>query len=447
MQATKALSNNLSAIAQSDAVLLSASEHKIDSADIDDSAIQVVETLATAGYEVFLVGGCVRDLLLKRQPKDFDVATNATPEQINQLFRRSRIIGRRFRIVHVRFKREIIEVSTFRRAVDKEDISLAHSRKDLSGKVSAQSSKGVMLRDNAYGSLNEDVFRRDFTVNALYYDPLSGTLIDHVKGMQDLDAGVLRIIGNAEQRYREDPGRMLRAVRFSAKLGFELDNDSSQAIHHTAELIGEVSPARLFDELSKMFLSGNAEKIWELLVHYNLASLLFPSVSDDHSMIIESMRSTDTRISAEKPVTPGFIYGVLLWSALQRRTQSHSANMSVPQARETAAAEVIAEQQPNISIPKRFTQFIRDVWRLQPKLEKRQSRQIERTLGDRRFRAAYDFLLMRCSAGELPSELADWWTRIQEVDSDERAQMIRDQQTRGNKNPKRKKKKPSRPQP
>ena len=418
------MTSNLTAISQSGAVQLSAAQHKIDPADIDEGAMQVVETLHSAGYEVFLVGGCVRDLLLNRQPKDFDVASNATPEQIHELFKRSRIIGRRFRIVHVRHRREIIEVSTFRRALEQEEISTAHTRKDLSGKESAQSSKGVMLRDNAYGSLNDDVFRRDFTVNALYYDPLSEILIDWVNGIQDLEAGVLRIIGDAEQRYREDPGRILRAVRFCAKLGFTLDEDSSQAIYDTGDMIGELSPARLFDELTKMFLSGYAEKIWSLFEHYDLTALLFPSVGSERDMINAAMRSTDLRIKQEKPVTPGFIYGVLLWSAYQRRTAQHTGDMRPGQAGDTAAAEVIAEQQANISIPRRFTQFIRDVWKLQTRLESRLPKNIEKCLADRRFRAAYDFMLMRCMASELPQELADWWTRIQEVDAEERSKMI-----------------------
>ncbi len=418
------MTSNLTAISQSGAVQLSAAEHKIDPADIDDGAMQVVETLHSAGYEVFLVGGCVRDLLLNHRPKDFDVASNATPEQIHELFRRSRIIGRRFRIVHVRHRREIIEVSTFRRALEQEDISTAHSRKDLSGKDSAQSSKGVMLRDNAYGSLNDDVYRRDFTVNALYYDPLSEILIDWVSGVQDLQAGILRIIGDAEQRYREDPGRILRAVRFSAKLDFTLDEDSAQAIYNTGDLIGELSPARLFDELTKMFLSGHAEKIWSLFEHYELSPLLFPSVGSDQKMVIAALQSTDLRVRQEKPVTPGFIYGVLLWSAYQRRTAQYSGEMRPGQARDTAAAEVIAEQQGNISIPRRFTQFIRDVWKLQTRLENRLPKNIEKSLADRRFRAAYDFMLMRCAASEQPQELADWWTRIQEVDKEAQDEMI-----------------------
>jgi len=386
--------------------------------------MQVVETLHSAGYEVFLVGGCVRDLLLNRQPKDFDVASNATPDQIHELFKRSRIIGRRFRIVHVRHRREIIEVSTFRRTLEQEDISTALTRKDLSGKESAQSSKGVMLRDNAYGTLNDDVFRRDFTINALYYDPLSEILIDWVNGVQDIEAGVLRIIGDAEVRYREDPGRILRAVRFCAKLGFTLDEDSSQAIYDTGDLIGELSPARLFDELTKMFLSGYAEKIWSLFEHYNLTALLFPSVGKEQAMIIAAMQSTDLRIQQEKPVTPGFIYGVLLWSAYQRRTAQYSEEMRPGQAGDTAAAEVIAEQQANISIPRRFTQFIRDVWKMQNHLESRSPRHIEKSLADRRFRAAYDFMLMRCTASQVPQELADWWTLIQEVSVEERTEMI-----------------------
>ncbi len=399
-------------------------QHSIDTENLDSRALEVVDALHEAGFQALLVGGCVRDLLLGIRPKDFDVATDATPEEVRRVFRRSRIIGRRFRIVHVRFGRDIIEVSTFRRGLEHDEMDLAHSRKDLKGSSAARSSRGILLRDNTYGSLDEDAMRRDFTINALYYDPRTETLAEFANGLEDLEAGRLRLIGDPVKRFREDPVRILRAIRFAAKLDFEIEPETEAAIPKTVELIGEIPAARLFDEVIKLLLCGSAEKTWVLLRKYGLTELLFPSLKD-HTLPELAMISTDNRVRLEKPVTPGFIYAVLLWPGYLSRRQRYSQNMPFPQARDLACNEIIAEQQPIISIPRRFSQFIRDVWNLQPRLERRQPRTIERLLSHPKFRAAYDFLLLRADAGEVPQEQAVWWTNIQTADSEERSAMIR----------------------
>ena len=406
------------------ATALASHEHDIDPSSIDPRALEVVDALHAAGFQALLVGGCVRDLLLGMQPKDFDVATDATPEEVRKVFRRSRIIGRRFRIVHVRFGRDIIEVSTFRKGLKHHEIELAHTRKDLKGSTAARSSQGVLLRDNTFGSLDEDALRRDFTINALYYDPRTETLAEFADGLSDLDARCLRLIGNPVQRFREDPVRILRAIRFAAKLGFEIESETESAIPETVELIGEIPAARLFDEIIKLLLCGCAERSWQLMRQYGLTELLFPSLKD-HRLPELAMLSTDARVAQGKPVTPGFIYAVLLWPGYLARCTYYATSMPLPQARNIACNEIIAEQQPVISIPRRFSQFIRDVWTLQPRLERRQPRSIEKLLAHPKFRAAYDFVLLRAEAGEVPTALADWWTDIQVVPAQQRSDKIR----------------------
>ena len=373
---------------------------------VSENAVAVVDELRTSGYEAYLVGGCVRDLLLGREPKDFDVATSATPEQVKEVFPRARLVGRRFRIAHVRMRREIIEVSTFRRHVDPDD-EILHDNE--------RSEQGVILRDNVYGTLEEDAFRRDFTVNALYYDPTTEELLDFVDGFDDLARKRLKLIGEPLTRFREDPVRILRAIRFAAKLGFELDAETEEAIGPMSELLTAIPPARLFDEFLKLFMSGNAVAAWNIMMRYELPEILFPVPPGDASIVTEALASTDARVREDKPVTPGFLLAALLWDEFQNRAAESATSRSAADDRTRAAHAVIAEQQHTIAIPRRFSMFVRDVWNLQPKLEKRTSRNLGKTLEHQRFRAAYDFLLLRVATGEIDPEIGQFWTDIQET--------------------------------
>ena len=332
------------------------SEHGISVELVDAGAMSVVQGLRDAGFDAFLVGGCVRDMLLGIAPKDFDVATNATPEEVRDVFKRSRLVGRRFRIAHVRFGRETIEVSTFRRTVDVDDDDVVHnhSRRELRDRDSARSVEGMILRDNVYGDIHEDAFRRDFTINALYYDPIDRTLVDYVGGLADLRARRLKLIGDPNVRFREDPVRILRAIRFATKLGFEIERETDDAIPGAAYMISAVAPARLFDELCKLLLQGHATGAWELLQRYELADTLFP----DHNtstrsldLIRNAMEGTDQRIREDKPVTPGFLIAVLLWDSYRERLAQHSDAMPLVEARESASAEVLARPERNRGDP------------------------------------------------------------------------------------------------
>jgi len=378
---------------------------EIDPALVEPAAVEVVQQLREHDFEAYLVGGCVRDLLLGLTPKDFDVATNATPEEVRKVFRRSRTVGRRFRIVHVRVGRQLFEVSTYRKNVDEDDFP-----EDVT-----TSEDGVILRDNSYGTLEDDTFRRDFTVNAMYYDPLDGSVTDLAGGREDLAAKRLRLIGKPALRLREDPVRILRAVRFAAKLGFEIDPTVQEAIPNTAELLTAIPPARLFDEMNKLFLAGTAERVWELMCEYDLAPILFPATDPDDGFVKLAMVSTDGRIAEDKPVTPGFLYAVLLWDDYQARITENALQQPMQEAENNAAQECIREQQLTISIPKRFSQFVRDVWTLQPRLERRQKKNLSRMLSHPKFRAAYDFLLLRAEMNLVEQEAADFWTEIQET--------------------------------
>jgi poly(A) polymerase len=409
---------------------LGADQHGIPPALVDSAALQVVEGLRRSGFEALLVGGCVRDLLLGLPPKDFDVATSATPEEVKRVFSRARLIGRRFRIAHVRFGREIVEVSTFRRQAlpDDDEPPARRDRSAASGQPApaAQSAQGVLLRDNVYGGIDEDAFRRDFTINALYYDPISQEVIDYTGGVEDLKGRRLRLIGDPSRRYREDPVRILRAIRFAAKLHFDFEPATHTAIAGAVHLISEVAAARLFDEMCKLFLSGHAHEAWRILSDQELVPYLFPDV-DPAPAVLElieaAMRGTDHRIAEGRPVTPSFLLAALLWDLYQQRLKLHQENAPIADARETASSEAIRFQSEIMTIPRRFSQFIKEVWLLQPKLEERQSRAVERLVKHPRFRAAYDFLLLRADTGEAPAELAEWWTRYQEVDDDHRAAM------------------------
>lgn len=397
--------------------------HPITPKDISPGASEVVEGLEEAGYKAYVVGGCVRDLLLGLKPKDFDIATNATPEEVKQVFRRALIIGRRFRIVHVRFGREVIEVTTFR----------AHheSAQGDDKNLSQQSKEGMLLRDNVFGSIDEDARRRDFSINAMYYHPTDNTIYDYAGGLKDLKNKTLRIIGNAATRYREDPVRMLRAARFSAKLNFDLEPQTFQAIATSAHLLTDISSARLFDESLKLFMSGAAFATFQQLCELQLFSPLFPQTAaliDNafyQNLIGQAMRNTDERINNNKRVTPAFIYAALLWPALVEQQKQLIANGDSPLAAlHKASGNAIHQQIIRTAIPRRFTTMMKEIWELQPRLSKRNGQQAARLVDHPRFRAAYDFLLLREQAGEETEGLGEWWTFYQDAGEAEREAMV-----------------------
>ncbi len=400
-------------------------EHPITHALISANALKVLQRLREAGYASLLVGGCVRDLMLGREPKDFDVVTDARPEQIRAVFRNARLIGRRFRLAHVHFGREIIEVATFRAspragAIDMDEATDAES--------------GRLLRDNVFGSQEEDAVRRDFTVNALYYNFRDDSVMDYVGGARDLKQGILRVIGDPVERYREDPVRMLRMIRFAAKLGFRIEPASAAPIREMGMLLLEVPPARMFEEVLKLFHSGYAVATFELLRHHGLFKFLFPLTEDSLgreqdgfplTLLPQALANTDARVAEGKPVNPAFLFAALLWEPLRFAARQRIAKGQPEyQAWQSAAEDVLRSQLRHITIPKRFSFPMREIWLLQTKFERRSGKQAWRLLENKRLRAAYDFLLLRAHAGEESQELAEWWTRFQAVDPAERQAMI-----------------------
>lgn len=405
------------------AKVIGAADHRISNDDISHNAIKVIRQLHNAGFEAYLVGGGVRDLLLGSKPKDFDVATSATPEEIKKVFRNGRIIGRRFRIVHVRFGREIIEVTTFR-----------DSHEAAESQDAQQSENGMLLRDNVYGNLRTDAERRDFTVNALYYNPENGELLEFSSGLEDLRDRTIRIIGDPNARYKEDPVRLLRAIRFAAKLGFTIEATTDAPIREHADFLSHIPPARLFEEVLKLFMSGSATATLTLLRDYHCLQYLFPSTDycmehgrdHDREMIACATTNTDLRIRQHKKVTPAFIYAAFLWPALRAsmRHQIKDQKLSAQEAMQHAAQGIITQQLSYTAIPKRFLIPMREIWNLQLRLPRRQGNRAQVILEHPRFRAAYDFLLLREQAGENCNGLGDWWTRFQHADETVRQTMI-----------------------
>lgn len=388
--------------------------HPISRAHISANALKVLYRLHGAGYKACLVGGGVRDLLLGREPKDFDVGTDARPDEVSRLFRNCRLIGRRFRLAHVRFGREIIEVATFRAGP-------ADAEADDAGEAA---DNGPALDQNVYGSIEDDVWRRDFTINALYYDIASFAVLDYVDGMADLEAGLIRLIGDPDSRYREDPVRMLRAVRFAAKLGFRLDPATEAPLGRLGHLLDAVPAARLFDEVLKLFLGGYGAQTFEQLRHYDLFGRLFPLTErcldepgSARLLLARALANTDARIAEGKPVTPAFLYAALLWEPVRMRTERLLAAAESEQGvMAVAADEVIAGQVRRTALPRRFSLPMREIWGLQPRFEQCSGKRPLRLLAHPRFRAAYDFLLLRAEAGEPVAELAEWWTRFVALD-------------------------------
>lgn len=380
----------------------------IDQAMIDARALEIVQQLQDAGHEAYIVGGCLRDLLLGLPPKDFDVATSAHPEQIYKLFRNSRLIGKRFRLAHVFFGRDIIEVATFRRASeDSEDI------------------KG----DNCYGSFEEDVIRRDFTMNALYYDPIKNHLRDELNGVKDIENGVIRIIGDPTVRYTEDPVRMLRAVRFIAKLKLQLEEETAQAIPKNRKRLASVPPARLADECQKLFLNGSGLSCFHHLRTYKLFTMLFPDVDRifyhdnqafaqySQKIIEQALISTDNRIKEGKSVTLAFIFAAFLWPVFQLQYYGmlKEGRKDWHDSMHEAIDLVLIAANERVSIPMRLRAMIREIWALQAQLElgTTSPKRMRSVLAQPRFRAGYDFLLIRHQAGENLGELVEIWTNIQ----------------------------------
>ncbi len=406
-------------------VVIPREAHRISRANISDNALKVLYRLKNAGFQAYMVGGGVRDLSLGREPKDFDVATDARPEEVRKLFRNCRLIGRRFRLAHVHFGPEVIEVATFRALHDPTDEDSGDSDGDRLYE------NGRIVRDNVYGTLTEDALRRDFTINALYYNIADFSVVDYAGGMDDLESGVLRLIGDARQRYREDPVRMLRAVRFAVKLGFRLHPDTAAPVREMAPLVAEMPPARLFDEVLKLFMAGMAQESFEVLRHYGLFDPLFPLTAAELAepvaeerwvpFIARALESTDARVGADKPVTPAYLFAALLWPAVRACEQALLDRGEPPAyALQQAAAEVQREQQQRIALPKRFAIPMREIWILQPRFEKRSGKRVERLLAHPRFRAAYDFLELRAAVGEAPDESAAWWRDYQATPEAER---------------------------
>lgn len=390
---------------------------------ISKKALEIIKTLQAAGYEAYAVGGCVRDQLVGKMPKDFDVATNAHPEEIKPLFKRCLLIGKRFRLAHVYFGREFIEVATFRGNGD-----------DSTHQQAAAT--GLIVRDNHFGSIEEDAVRRDFTANALYYNPSDQTIIDYCGGLEDIKQGQLKLIGEPDVRFREDPVRMLRAIRFANKLNLKLSSELLAAIQTMHPLLGHIPAGRMFDEYGKLFLHAQAKKNFDTLRKFNLLQYFFPALDtflkqdtlSNHStlkMIEEALHNTDDRIIEEKGVNPIFLISVMLWHDFQQKKPYFLAQGHEGHIAETAAINYALDQQIRYTaFPKRLGATIRAIWALQRPLEQRRPRQIHKILANPKFRAAFDFLLLRCHAAEVPEALCHWWEDIQLKTGSERGEMI-----------------------
>ena len=417
-------------------------DHNVSRDDISKSALKVLYRLHKSGYQAFLVGGCVRDILLGLHPKDFDVATNATPEEVRALFRNCRLIGRRFRLAHVRFGREVIEVATFRAAA-------VHEHDD-----SHHDEEGRILRDNVYGSIDEDVWRRDFTCNALYYNIADFSIWDYVGGVEHIRRKRLVLIGDPDKRLREDPVRMLRAVRFAGKLGFTIDQTVVNAIDRDCHLLTNVPAARLFDEFLKLFQAGHAESTFDFLREHKLFAEMFPAtdqeLNDDPGFadfVRAALRNTDNRVSEGKSVTPMFLLGVFLWAPIRRLAGIRRAEekMSESQSLSLASHEICAQQQRRISIPRRFTVPMREMLSLQPRFHFMRGKRGMNLLNHKRFRAAYDFMVLRAETGELDDEIASFWTNVQTQSADEQAASFQVQAQAKQRRPRRRRRRRAKP--
>ncbi|MGL5103366.1 MAG: polynucleotide adenylyltransferase PcnB [Plesiomonas sp.] len=412
-------------------------QHGISRQGISENALKVLYRLHKAGYDAYLVGGGVRDLLLGKQPKDFDVSTNATPDQVRRLFRNCRLVGRRFRLAHVLFGEEVIEVATFRghHSHDEED-SQADSAKPANQSV--QSDGGMLLRDNVYGNIDEDAQRRDFTVNGLYYNIADFSIRDYANGMEDLHNRVLRLIGDPETRYREDPVRMLRAIRFAVKLNMTLTAETADPIPDLAYLLNSIPQARLFEESLKLLQAGYGFETYKLLRQYNLFQQLFPVVSagfTEHEdsplerMLERVLTNTDDRIHQDKRVNPAFLFAAMLWYPLVEKAQgiAQESGLTYYDAFMVAMNDILDEQCRTLAIPRRLTTLIRDIWMLQLRLPRRQGKKAFRLLEHPKFRAGFDLLEMRAAfEGRDLKELVQWWADFQLSNGNQRETLMRD---------------------
>ena len=397
-------------------------EHGIHRDDLSESAITVCEGLQRAGYQAFVVGGAVRDLLLGRHPKDFDVATNATPEQVRGVFRRARIIGRRFRLVHVMFRDETVEVSTFRSSHSDPEADESNARADEHGRL---------LRDNVFGNQEEDAIRRDFTMNALFYDPTKEEVLDYVNGVADIQKKRVVMIGDPEARYREDPVRMLRAARLAAKLEFTIDAGTEKPIAALAPLLDNVPTARLFDEMLKLLFSGHAlaglAKLRHLGLHLGLLPVLDRLFDNPVTspFVTLALQRTDQRISVDKGVSPAFLFAALFWYPMVSRWQQLEAGgVRTLQAMHQAMDDVLDEQRKTLAIPRRLDPLIKELWLAQPRFLQRSKVKAHRNLSHPRFRASYDFYALRAEAGDADADIAQWWERFQFADDAVRETML-----------------------
>ena len=389
----------------------------INNKKISKFAISIVKDLHKNNFEAYLVGGCVRDLLCGINPKDFDIATDATPEQIRKIFRASRIIGKRFKLVHVFNRSELIEVATFRSGNN--GFNDGNLITDQSGKI---------IRDNVWGTLEEDTYRRDFTINALYYCPITGKIEDHNKGLKHIHNKEIVSIGDPDLRFEEDPVRSLRAIRFCTKLNFKINNNIKEAIYKKGHLLSSVSNARLFDEFCKIFLNGMAEKNFNKLVSFGLNKYLVSTNLNgcefSNQLIIEALRNTDNRIKNNQSVTPGFLIAALLWPQLIKKSlKGNEINLK---KFFRSMDSILRNQQKITAIPRKFHTYIKDIWVLQLKLHSRIGRQPYKTLKHPRFRAAYDFLLVREKAAAKTKNLGFWWTEFQKNNEDLKKKLIND---------------------
>ena len=405
------------AIAQPHMSVIPREQHTISRKDISENALKVLYRLNKAGYEAYLVGGGVRDLLLGKKPEDFDVTTSATPEQVRKLFRNCRLVGRRFRLAHVMFGPEIIEVATFR----------GHHEAGASDRTTSQRGQnGMLLRDNIFGSIEEDAQRRDFTINSLYYSVADFTVRDYVGGMQDLQEGLIRLIGTPETRYREDPVRMLRAVRFAAKLNMRISPETAEPIPRLATLINDVPPARLFEEALKLLQAGYGFETYNLLREYNLFQPLFPTItryftengdSPMERMIAQVLKNTDTRIRNDMRVNPAFLFAAMFWYPLLETAQriTQESGLAYYDAFALAANDVLDEGCRTLAIPKRITTLVRDIWQLQLRMSRRQGKRAWKLMEHPKFRAAFDLLSLRAEVerNQELQRLAQWWAEFQ----------------------------------
>ncbi|AOD15150.1 polynucleotide adenylyltransferase PcnB [Xanthomonas fragariae] len=401
-------------------------QHTISRKDISPNALRVLYRLRESGFGAYLVGGAVRDLLVGGHPKDFDVATSATPEEVKALFRNCRLIGRRFRLAHVVFGREIIEVATFRANID-------------DGSGDRELDNGRLVRDNVYGTIEDDAIRRDFTCNALYYAIEDFSVRDYCGGFEDVQARLMKLIGDPELRYREDPVRMLRAVRLAAKLNFDIEASTAEPIPRLAGLLSEAAPARLFEEILKLFLSGHGVASFEGLERYGLLGVLFPESAAAlrsnrsgalRAMVLEGLRNTDARVANDEPVSPAFLFALLLWPAFCRTLMGLQAQGVLPEdAQRRAADRVTLHQLERVALPRRFSLPMQEIWLLQTRFSSRQRKRVLRSLSHPRFRAAFDFLVLRQFASADHAADVEFWREAQKSSGQELADAIETAQT------------------